>query len=80
MFGILFWIFLLAVIRIVYQIFKQRQCLDEATLRNLMKSRWKERNEAEYRRAISHLGICDKCAKKLEELNFGKNIEEHLVE
>lgn len=80
MLEIFLWISLLAVLRIGYQIIQQRRCPDNYTLKNLTKSRWKNTHQREYQRVISHLGLCEKCTKRLEEINFGKNLEDHLVD
>lgn len=79
-FQILFLISLLAVMRIVYQIILDRRCIDKKTFEKFRRGKLKDRDEGAHQRVIRHLGICEKCAKELENLNFGKPIEEHLID
>ncbi len=80
MFQILFAISILMVFRIVFQIVRERRCIDDETLNNFRFGKLKKKNPTEHRRVISHLGICDKCAERLQNLNFGKEIDDHLIE
>jgi hypothetical protein len=79
-FQILFLIALLSVMRIAYQIILDRRCIDERTFENFRHGKLKDRDEESYRRVVRHLGTCEKCAKKLEYLNFGKPVEDHLID
>jgi hypothetical protein len=79
-FEILFAISALTVFRIVYQIIRERRCVDDETLNNFRFGKLKQKNLTEHRRVVSHLGICDKCAERLQYLNFGKEIDDHFIE
>ena len=68
-----------AVLGVLRQIWAQQQHLTDKDIKDLVQLKLRDREEA-YHRIVSHLGICDKCQKKLEEFNKGKEIEEHLVD
>ena len=67
------------VVKIVIQIVQQQKHLDEEDLYNLMRNKLNKYGP-EYSRIIKHLGICEKCQKRLESYSQGDDIEKHLVE
>ena len=67
------------VFGIAREIIQQRRCLTEEEFKAFQGRSFRGSDEKN-RRAISHLGICKKCQRKLEEMNFGRNTEDHLVE
>ncbi len=71
------WIILLclfSVVSIIFKIIGQRKCVSEATLRRFMAQRLRT---GEKDHVIAHLGICEKCQQKLEEISFGKKKQKH---
>ncbi len=79
MFTILMLVCLFTVFRVVYEIILERKCIDDETFEKFKSGKLKERDYKNYRRVISHLGICEKCQEKLNEITFGKPLEDHLV-
>lgn len=79
MFSILAILCAIIVLGVVWEIIQQRRCLTDAEFSLFQKGNIDNHNKRT-RRAIAHLGLCEKCQRKLQEKNFGKGIDEHLVE
>lgn len=67
------------VVKIIFHIIQSYKHLTEEDLFNLMRNRLNKYGH-EHSRIIKHLGICEKCQKKLEDYSQGGDIGKHLVE
>ena len=70
---------LLAVIRTVVKILKNRVHITGPEFREYMNSGRQMSND-ERSRITSHIGICDKCQSQVEEWIKGDNLEDSLIE
>ncbi len=77
MFTILAIALLFVVLRILARIMAERKCIEDNDIRRYMTNRLPERAR---NRMIAHLGICEKCQQKLQDYNFGNEIEDHLID
>ncbi len=66
-------------IRIIIQIAHQYRCPDDDELRDLFYGRLKS-NSDKRRTIVSHLGHCQKCRDRLDDIRLGKDLEDHIVE
>jgi hypothetical protein len=69
----------LIVLRIGKEIFLSYQCPDEQSLKDFWNGRLRK-GDSEYRRVVTHLGVCEKCRDKLDQIQKGKPLEDHLVD
>ena len=80
---IVFYIFIIlsavAVLGVVREIIQRKRCISDAELK-LLRSGHLQNYEKRYRRTVLHLGVCRKCERRLESLNSGQNLEDHLVD
>ena len=77
-FSILTIIWLIAIARIISQIFVQQKCLTDDDIRNYMLGRLFE-NDNQYHRVIGHLGNCEKCQQRMHDYKPSDPIEDHLI-
>ena len=69
----------LVIWRLIKQIYRNYQCVDEETLRDYLYGKLR-RDPNHHRQVTSHLGLCEKCQEKLFEIQKGKPLEDHLVD
>ncbi len=62
------------------QIYAQYRCLDHSEVHAFMTGSLRKRNANAYRRAVAHLGLCEKCQQRLQNYDGRENLEEHLVD
>ncbi|MEL6356598.1 MAG: hypothetical protein AAFQ37_06640 [Bacteroidota bacterium] len=74
---------LLTVIRIGIQIVKSWRHVDEKTLIDFWNGRLQKNDEREYRRVVTHLGNCQRCRDRLDDITQNNktrhNIDDHLI-
>ncbi len=69
------------VIKQLITIYQNYQCFEDDVLDDYFHGRLK-REETLRRQVVTHLGLCEKCQKKMFDLQSGKDqsISEHLVD
>ncbi len=55
------------------------KCLDDEEIRAFVRGKI-DGSSSEYQRMASHLGTCEKCQEQMRMIQFGKPLDEHLVE
>lgn len=55
------------------------KCLDDEEIRAFVKGQV-DNSSSEYQRMAGHLGICEQCQEQMRLIQFGKPLDEHLVE
>lgn len=65
--------------RVLYNIYNDNKCMEEAVLRDLASGKLKKYHR-DYADVKRHLLGCKKCQVRLYEIQHGKPIEEHLIE
>lgn len=55
------------------------KCLDDEEISDFVKGRV-DISSSEYQRMAGHLGTCEKCQEQMRLIQFGKPLDEHLVE
>ncbi len=66
--SILIFLSFFTILQVVVQIIRQQKHLEDETLRKIVDTTIKD--EDNYDAAIAHLGICEKCQKRLEEISL----------
>ena len=77
-FGLLF-LMVVAVLKITIDIIKRYRCISEEKLYELYEGKIGIHSQ-EHIFISGHLGICSKCRKKLEQIQRGRSLEEHLID
>ncbi len=67
------------VFRVLTQYYQTRQCPEPETLRDFFYGRLKRYPDL-HRRIISHLGYCERCRRRLEDIQLGRDLEDHLID
>lgn len=67
------------VVKIILHIIQSYKHLSEDDLFDLMRNNLNKYGP-EHTRIIRHLGICEKCQKRLEDYSQGNDMEKHLVD
>ncbi|MCB0602918.1 MAG: hypothetical protein KDC28_16890 [Saprospiraceae bacterium] len=70
---------LYTIYRIVVEVLAQREHLTDETIRALMHGKLRKNEEA-YRRALIHLGTCQKCQAKLHNYNGDEDIQQQVID
>lgn len=71
---------LLSIIWIIARAIVLRgKCLDDDEIRAFLKGQVANSSN-EYQRMASHLGTCEKCQEQMRLIQFGKPLDEHLIE
>jgi len=74
---------LLVVIRIARQIIASWRCVEEDVLIDFWNGRLQSKDEKEYRRVVSHLGNCQACRDRLDEITQNNKtrykVDDHLI-
>lgn len=79
-FLILFLGLLYLVFKIVGQIWRTYQHVDEQTLHDFWLKKLKRNHPSEHQRVISHLGVCQRCRDLFDRVSSeGRPIEDHLI-
>ncbi len=58
------------VAKVAIRIYNQYQHVDDDVMRAFISGKLREYDSDEYRRVISHLGLCNKCQEKLNRMTF----------
>lgn len=75
----------LSIIMKIRNIIRIQACPTEGSIQDYFEGRLKKKDQAEYERMTSHLGICEACQQKLTDLAVdgseasGRAIEDHLI-
>ncbi len=72
-------ILLVVLWQIARALLLRAKCLEDEEIYLFIKGRF-ENNSAVQRRIASHLGTCEKCREQMRMIQFGKELDEHLVE
>ena len=70
---------LYTIYRIVVEVLAQREHLSDETIRSLLHGKLRKNEEA-YRRALIHLGTCQKCQAKLHNYNGDEDIQQQVID
>ncbi|PHI21133.1 hypothetical protein CEQ90_03680 [Lewinellaceae bacterium SD302] len=80
-------LFTSAIIFVIYLISKQllatRRHIEEENLEDFWNGRLRNRSEDEYRRVVNHLGVCDECQARLDDITQNNkarhNVDEGII-
>ena len=75
-FLIIFGVF--TIFKIIFKIIQQQRHIDDILLEKVTNGTIKD--DPNYDRVIGHLGICERCRNRIDELIQGDDLINHLVE